>query len=173
MRKSLSCLRPCEIPLQSVPPAASSSNNFGRPSNTSTSTLTSPPAELSSDKGLTAASGSRTLTHALVHHGIHHSALVRASSPIFAVVWRLWRKWQALKAQLLENPTTKRQYKIVNRAALALPVLTGLLTGGGCGGRRSSRAAGLMDSSVFIFRDFAKISEEVLPLEISGSASVI
>ena len=39
--------------------------------------------------------------------------------------------------------------------------------------QRSGRAAGLMDSSVFRFRDFIKISEEVLPLEISGSASVI
>ena len=83
---------------------------------------------------MNATSGSKALTHARVHHGIHHSALVRASSPIFAVVWRLWRKWQALKAQLLENPTTKRRYKIVHRAALALPVLTWLLTGVGWSG---------------------------------------
>ena len=38
---------------------------------------------------------------------------------------------------------------------------------------RSGRASGLPDSSVFSFRDFILISEEVLPLEIRGSASVI
>ena len=122
---------------------------------------------------MNATSGSKAPTRARVHHGIHHSVAVRTSSPIFAVVWRLWREWQALKARLLENPTTKRRYKIVNRAALALPVLTGLLTGGGWSGSGLAVLLICWIHRSLVSETSLKYSEEVLPLEISGSASVI